>query len=143
MLRRQAAVLLAAALVALLHGILRGGWLEGLLAGVTLAMAILPEEFPVVLTVFLALLQRGVLPQVPAQGSLGSSGARGSSSSCTRKPAPSCTTPGTSRRARAIVPCWTILACSSSSFGSSCRKPRLPVRRPCSATGTWRTSFSR
>jgi Ca2+-transporting ATPase len=33
----------------------RGGWLGGILAGVTLAMAILPEEFPVVLTVFLAL----------------------------------------------------------------------------------------
>jgi len=33
----------------------RGGWLDGLLAGVTLAMANLPEEFPIVLTVFLAL----------------------------------------------------------------------------------------
>ena len=33
----------------------RGGWLEGLLAGITLAMSNLPEEFPVVLTVFLAL----------------------------------------------------------------------------------------
>ncbi len=33
----------------------RGDWLAGILAGVTLAMAILPEEFPVVLTVFLAL----------------------------------------------------------------------------------------
>ena len=33
----------------------RGGWLAAVLAGVTLAMAILPEEFPVVLTVFLAL----------------------------------------------------------------------------------------
>jgi P-type Ca2+ transporter type 2C len=33
----------------------RGGWLGAILAGVTLAMAILPEEFPVVLTVFLAL----------------------------------------------------------------------------------------
>jgi Ca2+-transporting ATPase len=30
-------------------------WLKGLLAGITLAMAILPEEFPVVLTIFLAL----------------------------------------------------------------------------------------
>jgi len=36
--------------------VLRGGdWLNGILAGLTLAMAILPEEFPVVLTVFLAL----------------------------------------------------------------------------------------
>ncbi|HWA37602.1 MAG TPA: cation-translocating P-type ATPase [Burkholderiales bacterium] len=34
---------------------LRGDWLQGVLAGLTLAMAIVPEEFPVVLTVFLAL----------------------------------------------------------------------------------------
>jgi len=34
----------------------RGGdWLNGFLAGITLAMATLPEEFPVVLTIFLAL----------------------------------------------------------------------------------------
>lgn len=33
----------------------RGDWLGGILAGITLAMAMLPEEFPVVLTVFLAL----------------------------------------------------------------------------------------
>jgi Ca2+-transporting ATPase len=33
----------------------RGNWLDGVLAGITLAMANLPEEFPVVLTVFLAL----------------------------------------------------------------------------------------
>ena len=37
------------------YGLSRGDWLQGLLAGITLAMAILPEEFPVVLTVFLAL----------------------------------------------------------------------------------------
>ena len=41
-------------------------WLGGVLAGITLAMAILPEEFPLVLTVFLALgawriARRGVL----------------------------------------------------------------------------------
>jgi P-type Ca2+ transporter type 2C len=41
--------------VAVLYGALRAGWLQGVLAGVTLAMATLPEEFPVVLTVFLAL----------------------------------------------------------------------------------------
>jgi Ca2+-transporting ATPase len=35
--------------------VLRGDWLGGVLAGLTLAMAILPEEFPVVLAVFLAL----------------------------------------------------------------------------------------
>lgn len=37
------------------YGLMHGNWLNGLLAGITLAMAILPEEFPVVLTVFLAL----------------------------------------------------------------------------------------
>jgi len=42
-------------LVAVLYGATRGDWLGGFLAGITLAMATLPEEFPVVLTVFLAL----------------------------------------------------------------------------------------
>jgi Ca2+-transporting ATPase len=37
------------------YGISQGDFVQGLLAGITLAMAILPEEFPVVLTVFLAL----------------------------------------------------------------------------------------
>ncbi len=37
------------------YGLTRGDWLEGLLAGITLAMALLPEEFPVILTIFLAL----------------------------------------------------------------------------------------
>lgn len=41
-------------LLVLLYGLTRGSWLNGLLAGITLAMAVLPEEFPVVLTVFLA-----------------------------------------------------------------------------------------
>ena len=41
--------------VSLLYFALRGDALAGVLAGLTLAMAILPEEFPVVLTVFLAL----------------------------------------------------------------------------------------
>lgn len=39
----------------LLYGSLRGDWLAALLAGITLAMATLPEEFPVIVTVFLAL----------------------------------------------------------------------------------------
>jgi Ca2+-transporting ATPase len=38
-----------------LYLLLRGGWLPALLAGLTLAMSIIPEEFPVVLAVFLAL----------------------------------------------------------------------------------------
>jgi P-type Ca2+ transporter type 2C len=51
--------LTACAAVAVGYGVTRGGtwqvWKEGLLAGIALAMAILPEEFPVILTVFLAL----------------------------------------------------------------------------------------
>jgi Ca2+-transporting ATPase len=45
----------AAAAVAVVYGLTRDGWLEGLLAGIATAMALLPEEFPVVLTVFFAL----------------------------------------------------------------------------------------
>jgi P-type Ca2+ transporter type 2C len=43
------------ALVIIVYGLTRLNWIEGILAGITLAMAILPEEFPVVLTIFLAL----------------------------------------------------------------------------------------
>jgi Ca2+-transporting ATPase len=45
----------AALLVVLVHGLVRHAWLEGVLAGIATAMAMLPEEFPVVLTVFMAL----------------------------------------------------------------------------------------
>jgi Ca2+-transporting ATPase len=41
--------------MAVTHFLLRGEWIASLLAGLTLAMAILPEEFPVILVVFLAL----------------------------------------------------------------------------------------
>lgn len=37
------------------YGLIRGDWLQALLAGIALAMAMLPEEYPVVLTVFPAL----------------------------------------------------------------------------------------
>jgi Ca2+-transporting ATPase len=47
--------LILCTLVIVTYGMTRGDWLHGFLAGVTLAMAILPEEFPVVLTIFLAL----------------------------------------------------------------------------------------
>jgi Ca2+-transporting ATPase len=47
--------LLASVAVTLLYVATRGGWLQGLLSGIALAMAALPEEFPLVLTVFLAL----------------------------------------------------------------------------------------
>ncbi|MEZ5503624.1 MAG: HAD-IC family P-type ATPase [Halioglobus sp.] len=43
------------AVVVLLYGLLRGGWLEALLAGIAVGMSMLPEEFPVVLTVFMAM----------------------------------------------------------------------------------------
>ncbi|MBC7219096.1 MAG: HAD-IC family P-type ATPase, partial [Hadesarchaea archaeon] len=47
--------LVLSAVVILAYGITRADWFHGVLAGLTLAMAIIPEEFPVVLTVFLAL----------------------------------------------------------------------------------------
>lgn len=42
-------------LLVVIYGLARGDWLHGLLSGITLAMSILPEEYPVVLTVFLAM----------------------------------------------------------------------------------------
>jgi P-type Ca2+ transporter type 2C len=66
------------ATIVIVYGLIRHNWLEGFLAGITLAMAILPEEFPVVLTVFLALgawriSRKNVLTrQLPAIETLGS-----------------------------------------------------------------------
>jgi len=65
------------ALVVLLYGLTRGNWLEALLAGIALAMSILPEEFTLVLTVFLALgawriaRQQVLTRRVPALETLG------------------------------------------------------------------------
>ncbi len=42
-------------LVVVIYYLTRGNLMEGFLAGLSLAMAILPEEFPVVLTIFMAL----------------------------------------------------------------------------------------
>ena len=58
-------------LVIVVYTLSRGDLLKGFLAGITLAMAMLPEEFPVVLTVFLALgawrmSKRNVLTRKPA-----------------------------------------------------------------------------
>jgi P-type Ca2+ transporter type 2C len=67
---------LSATLV-LVHGWLHGDWLQALLAGIALAMAMLPEEYPVVLTVFPALggwrlSREGVLARrLPAIETLG------------------------------------------------------------------------
>jgi len=42
-------------LVVVVFGLTRANWLNAILAGITLAMAILPNEFPVVLAIFMAL----------------------------------------------------------------------------------------
>ncbi|HEY3281241.1 MAG TPA: cation-translocating P-type ATPase [Armatimonadota bacterium] len=69
--------LLLCVVVVVVFGWTRGDWLQGLLAGITLAMAILPEEFPMVLTIFLALgawriaHQRVLTRRVPAVETLG------------------------------------------------------------------------
>lgn len=42
-------------LAVILYGTLRGGWLDAVLAGFALGMSMLPEEFPVVLAVFMAM----------------------------------------------------------------------------------------
>ncbi|HEY0598837.1 cation-translocating P-type ATPase [Brevundimonas sp.] len=47
--------LIFAAVVAAAYGLLRDLWIEGALAGITIAIALIPEEFPVVLSVFLSL----------------------------------------------------------------------------------------
>jgi len=47
--------LVLAALLAIGYGFLRGDWLHALLAGLTFAMAVIPEELPVILTLFLGL----------------------------------------------------------------------------------------
>lgn len=54
---RQIAIVAIAlcAIVIVAYGVLRADWLNGLLSGLTLAMAILPNEFPAVLAIFLAL----------------------------------------------------------------------------------------
>jgi len=58
-------------LVILVYTLTRGDLLKGFLAGITLAMAMLPEEFPVVLTIFMALgawrmSKKNVLTRKPA-----------------------------------------------------------------------------
>jgi Ca2+-transporting ATPase len=63
--------LLLCFLVIAIYTITRGDLLKGFLAGITLAMAMLPEEFPVVLTIFLALgawrmSKKSVLTRKPA-----------------------------------------------------------------------------
>lgn len=65
-------------LVFVLHGWTRADWMGGLLAGITLAMSVLPEEFAVILAVFMALgawrlsEQRVLTRHMPAIEALGS-----------------------------------------------------------------------
>lgn len=65
------------AVVALIFGYLHSNWLQGILAGLTLAISMVPEEFPVVLTVFLAMgawriaRQRVLTRRMPAIETLG------------------------------------------------------------------------
>jgi P-type Ca2+ transporter type 2C len=44
-----------ALLVVVLYGLLRGDWMQAILAGIATGMSMLPEEFPVVLTIFMAM----------------------------------------------------------------------------------------
>jgi Ca2+-transporting ATPase len=46
---------IAGGLAVLLFGLLRGQWLEAMLGGIALGMSLLPEEFPLVMAVFMAM----------------------------------------------------------------------------------------
>lgn len=46
---------LVSILAVILYGVTRGDWIEALLGGIALAMSMLPEEFPLVLTVFMVM----------------------------------------------------------------------------------------
>ncbi|MDE2117826.1 MAG: cation-translocating P-type ATPase [Betaproteobacteria bacterium] len=77
---RKLAILgvLLSLLLLVIYGFTRGDWLHGLLSGITLAMSILPEEYPVVLTVFMAMgawrisKHRVLTRRVPTVEALGS-----------------------------------------------------------------------
>ncbi len=83
MVKQLAAIGLGLCLVVVAaYGVSRGNtahsWVQGLLAGITMAMAVLPEEFPVILTIFLALgawrisRSRVLTRRMPAIETLGS-----------------------------------------------------------------------
>jgi P-type Ca2+ transporter type 2C len=46
---------MVSALAVLLYGLIHGEWLQATLAGIALGMSVLPEEFPLVLTVFMVM----------------------------------------------------------------------------------------
>ncbi|SMC26361.1 Ca2+-transporting ATPase [Andreprevotia lacus DSM 23236] len=61
LVQRIALVALVLSLLAIaLYGLSRGNWLGALLAGITLAMSLLPQELPVIMTVLLALGARRI-----------------------------------------------------------------------------------
>jgi P-type Ca2+ transporter type 2C len=66
------------AVIVVLYGLIRGDWVQGVLQGIALAMSLLPEEFPVVLTIFLAIgawrisQVRVLTRRIPAIEALGS-----------------------------------------------------------------------
>lgn len=69
--------LLLCAVVALIFAYTHSNWLQGVLAGLTLAISMVPEEFPVVLTIFFAMgawriaRQRVLTRRMPAIETLG------------------------------------------------------------------------
>jgi Ca2+-transporting ATPase len=64
--------------IVIIYGMTRGNWLEGGIAAIAAAMALIPEEFPVILTLFMALgawrmaRVRVIARQAPAIEALGS-----------------------------------------------------------------------
>ena len=69
--------ILLCGIVVLVFGYTHANWLQGVLAGLTLAISMVPEEFPVVLTIFLAMgawrisRQRVLTRRMPAIETLG------------------------------------------------------------------------
>lgn len=54
-IRNVAAIAISLSIVLfVIYGLTRHNWLEAVLAAITMAMSILPEEFPIILTIFLA-----------------------------------------------------------------------------------------
>jgi Ca2+-transporting ATPase len=76
-----AASLAVALLLTIFYGASRHDWLNGILVGITFAMALIPEELPVVLALFLGLgawriaRQRVLTRRVPAIEMLGNNSA--------------------------------------------------------------------
>ncbi len=70
--------LICCSLAVVLFGLFRGSWLNALLAGIALGMSMLPEEFPLVLTVFMVMgawrlsRERVLTRRAPAIETLGS-----------------------------------------------------------------------